>query len=317
MVDILMATYNGEKYIREQLDSILNQTYTNFTLHISDDKSTDSTRKILKEYSKKDKRIILHFQDKNMGYIKNFEYLLTKSTSDYVMFSDQDDVWLENKVEVSLNKIVNDKLDLVITNLFVVDKDLNLINDSYFNSININMNKDFELGNYLLRNPATGCTMIFNRKLVSKLLPFPHLKHPYCVHDWYIYIMGKCYGKVGVIKTPLIKYRQHGNNCIGMHKRNKWTFNFIRTVRAINLDYHIDFCDELLTKIKNKSKDEIIEFRDYLINLRNARWFNLKINYFFRYTKLVGFKFKLRYFIMFHFPFFFMSKPLKKVNNDD
>ena len=77
-IDILMATYNGEKYLREQIESILSQTYSEFRLIISDDCSTDSTREIIKKYKKKDKRIIPYFQEKNLGYVKNFEFLLTK-----------------------------------------------------------------------------------------------------------------------------------------------------------------------------------------------------------------------------------------------
>ena len=78
-IDILMATYNGEKYLREQIDSILNQTYSKFRLLISDDCSQDKTREILKEYEEKDKRITVYYQEENLGYVKNFEFLLRKS----------------------------------------------------------------------------------------------------------------------------------------------------------------------------------------------------------------------------------------------
>jgi len=312
MVDILMATYNGEKYIREQLDSILNQTYTNFTLHISDDKSTDSTRDILKEYGKKDKRIILHFQDKNMGYIKNFEYLLTLATSEYIMFCDQDDVWLENKVKLSLDKIVNDKLDLVLCNMLVVDEKLNVMNSSYFNFINLRLNDKLEFKDFLFRNPAAGCALIFKRSLLEKALPFPNLKHPYYIHDWYIYMMGEAYGKVGFVYEPTSKYRQHTSNSVGMNRNVKKDFNFIRTSRSINLNYRIAFCNELLKRIDNKKEKDIKEFLEYLEDLKKTKFIYFKFNKYFKYSKLLGFKAKIKYFLLLHFPLFIVAKESDK-----
>ncbi len=91
-VDILLATYNGENYLKEQLDSILNQTYSDFRLLISDDMSTDKTKEILEEYSKKDNRIIIFEHDKNVGVVSNFEFLLKQVKSKYYAFSDQDDI---------------------------------------------------------------------------------------------------------------------------------------------------------------------------------------------------------------------------------
>ena len=105
-IDILMATYNGEKYLEEQIESILNQTYSNFRLIISDDCSTDRTCAILKEYAQKDNRIELYFQEKNLGYVKNFEFLLGKVESELYMLSDQDDYWFPEKVEKTYNKLI-------------------------------------------------------------------------------------------------------------------------------------------------------------------------------------------------------------------
>jgi rhamnosyltransferase len=110
-IDILLATYNGEKYVREQIESILHQTYTNFNLLISDDVSKDSTVSILKEYEQKDSRVKVFVQEKNLGYIRNFEFLLKQVTSNYYMLSDQDDFWLPEKVEKSYKKIIEEKLD--------------------------------------------------------------------------------------------------------------------------------------------------------------------------------------------------------------
>ena len=101
-VDILLATYNGAQFLTEQLDSILNQSFKDFRLIISDDNSTDNTKKILDDYKKKDERIIVYKQNKNLGIVKNFEFLLEKVEAELFMFSDQDDIWNEKKIEKSI-----------------------------------------------------------------------------------------------------------------------------------------------------------------------------------------------------------------------
>ena len=110
-IDILMATYNTNiNFLKAQIESILKQTYTNINLLISDDLSTNqSVRETLKEYASKDERITLYFQEKNLGYLKNFEFLLTKSTAEYICFSDHDDIWYENKIEKDYEKYISFK----------------------------------------------------------------------------------------------------------------------------------------------------------------------------------------------------------------
>ena len=130
-IDILMATYNGEKYLREQIESILNQTYSNIRLIISDDCSKDKTREIIKEYEQKDNRITAYFQENNLGYAKNFEFLLTKVENDFYMLSDQDDYWLPEKVEKTFNRLKETNADLVFTDLEVVDENLKTIYQSF------------------------------------------------------------------------------------------------------------------------------------------------------------------------------------------
>ena len=110
-IDILLATYNGEKYLSELIDSILSQTYKNIRLIISDDCSKDNTREILDKYKKEDSRVIVYKQEQNQGYVKNFEFLLKKVESNYYMLADQDDVWLPEKVEKSLQKLKAENAD--------------------------------------------------------------------------------------------------------------------------------------------------------------------------------------------------------------
>ena len=174
-VDILLATYNGEKYIREQIDSILNQNHKDFRLLISDDGSTDKTIEILQEYKEKDNRIEVFLQKNNLGVVKNFEFLLGKVEAKFYMFSDQDDIWKENKIEKSIEKI-NEGFDLVYSDLEVVDENLNVTYESYWKLKGI-YNKIKKYNNFeslYLNNFVTGCTIISRKELINSFMPLPN-----------------------------------------------------------------------------------------------------------------------------------------------
>ena len=220
-VDILLATYNGENYLVEQLESILSQTYSNFRLLISDDSSTDGTRKILEEYKEKDSRIQLFFQGKNLGVIKNFEYLLKKVESKYYMLSDQDDIWKENKIEKSVEKLEDSESDLVYTDLEVVDANLNVTYESYWKLKGI-YKKIKKYNNFealYLNNFVTGCTLISKEEYIRDVLPLPDTSK-FVLHDYWIALIVSQKGKISYIEEPLIKYRQHKNNKIGSRKQS-------------------------------------------------------------------------------------------------
>ncbi len=220
-VDILLATYNGEKYLVEQLESILSQTYSNFRLLISDDCSTDGTRKILEEYKNRDSRIQLFFQGKNLGVIKNFEYLLKKVENNYYMLSDQDDIWKENKIEKSIEKLENSESDLVYTDLEVVDENLNVTYESYWKLKGI-YKKIKKYNNFealYLNNFITGCTLLSKKEYIKDILPLPNTSK-FVLHDYWISLVISQKGKISYIEEPLIKYRQHKNNKIGSKKQS-------------------------------------------------------------------------------------------------
>ncbi|MDO4731239.1 MAG: glycosyltransferase family 2 protein, partial [Clostridia bacterium] len=180
MVDILMATYNSEKYIKEQLDSILSQTIANWRLVIRDDCSSDNTLEILKAYEAKyPEHIFVHQAKTNSGGAdKNFFELINYALYDYVMFCDQDDVWENNKVELSLKKILaleqqygNIPL-LVHCDAKVVDDELNLISNSLFDFEQLSKTNT-SINKLIAQNNVTGCTMMVNKTLLD-MIKSPH-----------------------------------------------------------------------------------------------------------------------------------------------
>ena len=215
-VTILMATYNGEKYISQQIESIINQTFTNWKLLIRDDGSTDNTKKKLYEYEERDSRIMV-MKDKlgNLGQCLNFNELMKNSESySYVMFSDQDDVWLTTKVEESITEIKRiesihgtETSIAVYTNYNIVDDKLDYINIAYSK---IDLKKYDPIANRLLiQNWLMGCTMIINNKLLKYSLEIPIESDN---HDNWIALIASMTGCVRYLDKITMLHRVHSNN---------------------------------------------------------------------------------------------------------
>lgn len=254
---VLMATYNGEKYIEEQIESILNQTYKNIDIYIRDDGSTDKTMIIIEKYIKKYKNIFFikdnytsHGSSNNflniIKYIKN-----NKIKYDYCMFSDQDDFWLNSKVEKSVNEIMkynNEKPVLVHSDLFVVDSNLNLIDKSFMSYRSLKYD-ECSFNKLLIQNNVTGCTMIMNKRLID-LIPNNENENKIAMHDWWITLIAAVFGEIHYLNESTIKYRQHSNNVIGATKVK--SFRFI-----LNRLFHKNYIRESL----NKAIFQAIEFK--------------------------------------------------------
>lgn len=220
MIDILMATYNGEKFIKEQIDSIISQSYSDWRLIISDDCSQDGTVDIIKIFQKKYPEKILIFEnDEPSGSAQsNFFNAIKYATSDYVMFSDQDDVWFPDKIENTYNKMMEKEKEcgqnvpvLVHTDLKVVDRTLNTINDSLFEMMNMDSNR-CAFNNLLVQNIVTGCTIMGNRALFNYLKKIPKNA---VMHDMWIALIASAFGEIGFVDKSTMLYRQHGNNSVG------------------------------------------------------------------------------------------------------
>ncbi|MDD2888671.1 MAG: glycosyltransferase family 2 protein [Aliarcobacter sp.] len=215
-VIILLSTYNGERYLKEQLDSLCNQSYKNIEIYARDDGSDDNTLKILKSYP-----VQLLETTRNLGARDSFFELLSKaiyaSNGDYFMFCDQDDVWDKFKVEKTLNKMLEVELNnpnipiLIHTDLEVVDKNLNSISKSMW--IYEDIRPEYNSFNRLIiQNTITGCTVMIDRKLALKSIT---IAKNAVMHDWWIGLVASYFGKIEYLKESTIKYRQHDNNTIG------------------------------------------------------------------------------------------------------
>ena len=202
-ISVCMATYNGEKYITEQVVSILNQIGENDELIISDDGSTDKTIDKLKEIG--DRRIKIIFNNGKHGYTYNFENALKSSKGDIIFLSDQDDIWCSNKVSEVL-KII-DKYDFIVHDCKTVDMNLHTISESRFEDINV---KSCFISQ-MLRMRYLGCCMVFKRNVLDNLIPFP--KSKYLVeHDTWIASFCELYYKSYMLDKKLILYRRHESN---------------------------------------------------------------------------------------------------------
>ena len=215
-VDILLTTYNTKiEYLKMQIDSILQQTYKNFTLIISDDCSTnEEVREILEEYEQKDNRIQLYFQPQNLGYTKNFEFVLTKSTAGYIAFSDHDDIWYPNKIEESLKILKEKNVDLVYCDAKQIDENGKILHESYLRYKNMPILNEKYKKDILpfSRHIAIGCSQLLTKQVRNLMIPFSKNT---IAHDWHsLYIANKLKG-VYCIDKPLFEYRLHGNNAFG------------------------------------------------------------------------------------------------------
>lgn len=314
-VDVLMTTFEtNPQYLRKQIDSILNQTYSNIKLIISDDKSsTPETQQILKEYEKKDNRIRLYLQEHNVGYIKNFEFLLKQSTSKYISFSDHDDIWYPEKIEKSLKMLQEEKVDLVYCNCKQIDQNGDILHEDYFEYKNMPLvkgkNEILGISRYL----GIGCSQIFTKEVKERMLPFtPNVM----AHDWLASFIANEKKGVSYIKEPLFEYRLHTNNVFGGRSLSqniaRWKKKYGKTYKGY-LKYRkeaviepaylngIKMCLEYCDNSKNK---EIIEkITKYYERIEKSKYINFHFNSYYKYLDGKNIKKKkIREILIFHIP---------------
>ena len=226
-VNILMSTYNGQQFLAEQIRSIQDQSYTDWTLFIRDDGSSDNTKEILKDFERQDSRIHLIDSDKsdNLGVIKSFHKLVNHDRADYYFFSDQDDVWLPNKLELSLKEAQNHPADLplmVYMDLKVVNQDLEIMTESMVKSQSHHANT--ELVQELTENTVTGGVAMINHALAEMWQETDDI----LMHDWYLALLASAFGNLVFIDQPGELYRQHSDNVLGARTLSKRFKKWIR-----------------------------------------------------------------------------------------
>ncbi len=216
---ILMATFNGEAYIEQQLQSLYRQSNKEWTLYIHDDGSTDGTVNIINQYAEKhDNIIVLHYTS-GTGAKDNFLSMLARIDAHYYMFCDQDDVWLENKIEDSLLKMNELEMQsptvpiVVCSDLYIVDKDLNITSPSYWTHAGIYPQFINSFNECAASSVTTGCTMLFNQE-AKKATIYP-AKNAVMHDSWVTLCSLKSHGVLGYVGKQLVFYRQHGDNTLG------------------------------------------------------------------------------------------------------
>ena len=230
-IAILLSTYNGTKYLEEQLDSILNQTYSNYVIVARDDGSYDDTIQLLNKYAKKftDKFHLLEQDLLNLGASDSFSYLIeyvleNKQSlgleSAYMMFCDQDDIWSLEKIHKQIDEMLKVEKQqtetkpipvLIHSNLRVVSEEKSLIAESFvhYQGLEIERNR---FTNLVISNLVTGCTAFINEALARKAVP---VSKEAIMHDWWLSLVASAFGKLVFIDAPLVSYRQHDTNAIG------------------------------------------------------------------------------------------------------
>ena len=239
-VRVLMATYNGEKYIKEQLDSLRAQNYEKWTLYIRDDCSTDNTVNILKEYQNREPRIqLLPSSPANIGALGNFNRLMSAASGKYFMFCDQDDIWFPDKIKKTLDLMKNrekrygkDFPILIHTDCKVVDSTRRLVAPSFMKYQHMQHEKKSPLRVLLTQNFVTGCTVMINKSLLSACLPVPSQA---LMHDWWIALVAAAVGKICYLPQRTMLYRQHGKNVAGAKKLFS-TYNLKRLLSIEDLE---------------------------------------------------------------------------------
>lgn len=231
MISVCMATYNGEQYINQQLKSILKQIGNTDELIISDDGSTDKTIEIIKSYMNMYSNIKL-INGPHKGPINNFENALKMAIGDIIFLSDQDDVWVDGKVERVIEEFQNSETILVLHDAYIIDGKGNLISSSFFRHRNSKPGLFYNI----LKNSYLGCCMAFRKELLIKCIPFPSNIE---MHDWWIGLMGENLGNVSFIDNRLLKYRRHENNVSSFHHHPMYKMIYNRIYFIIQLNIRL------------------------------------------------------------------------------
>ncbi|MFZ2889773.1 glycosyltransferase family 2 protein [Sulfuricurvum sp.] len=257
LISIAICTYNGEKYLQKQLESILHQTYQNIEVIVVDDRSKDSTMDILHNYQLQDKRLRIFQNEKNLGFVQNFSKAISLCNGDFIALADQDDIWKLNKIEKFIAEI-GDNI-LIYSDAILIDEreqslDKLLIRPEN-NLISGNCNKAF-----FFSNCVSGNTLMFKKELLSYILPIPDVSY----HDIWIAYVASSIGTITYTDEPMTYYRRH----------NEQVTTLSIKIKKKNLHYRLN-----RIKLKAKEKQRIaqlklqdfIPYRDFSIKIGDVK----------------------------------------------
>ena len=293
MIAIIMGTYNGEKYIKEQIGSILAQDYKEWKLFIFDDGSRDDTEAIVNEYIKIYPGKIYFYKNKdNYGPAGNFfngikeAAVMLAPDAEYFCFSDQDDVWVEDKLSRSLVKIMqieDGEPALVFSDVAITDKNLTITADSYFEAEKVDKTK-ISLNYLLMENKLIGGTVMVNRALVNLelkaeetgLIPYKKAK----MHDWWFGLLAAAFGNIGYVEGFTEYYRQHGNNVVGGESFNSYLKARISKIDEIRhrIDENISQGEEFLKYFGEMLAEPELSIVKEFVSLKTKRFLDKRVS---------------------------------------
>lgn len=266
-VVILLATYQGARFLGQQLDSLMSQSYPHFRLFIRDDGSSDGTQNLIQSYARLyPEKIHLLPPDRRLGVVGNFQRLMEEALGQapYIMFCDQDDLWEKDKILKTLMKMKQEEDQrpcLVHTDLCVVDQELKPLHPSFWRYCHLKPKGRESFNRLLVQNVVTGCTVMINQALLKQALPIPSQA---MMHDWWLALVASAFGKVVHLQESAILYRQHSRNQLGaqkfgsfQHLRAKWR-GLSRTNQALFDQarfFHIRYQEELDQDLKEVLND--------------------------------------------------------------
>lgn len=283
-IAILLATYNGGKYIREQIDSILNQTNQNWMVFIHDDGSSDETSIIVNQYCDEYPDKFINIKTPSTGSAKNnFFYLLNLVEAKYYMFCDQDDVWDKEKIQITYERMSNVKEKLptmVFTDLSIVDQDLGLISNSLWDYYKFDINS-VSFNSLIIRNVVTGCTVMINKELRDKMISYRNLDDV-PMHDKWGALIALKFGKLVPVNCSTLMYRQHSNNQVGAKKSDgvKYYISKLQNFNTLKKQYEYIFrqSKEFVEVFDLPQNDDLYKF----VQIRNKNKL-LRICFYFKY----------------------------------
>jgi len=294
-IDILLSTYNGAEYLGEQLASIVAQDIDEWKLIVRDDGSTDDSVEIIEEFASRypDKVFVISEPSVRLGAAASYDFLLTKSRSQYIAFCDQDDVWLPDKLKKLRECIQHfesiskpETPILVHSDLHVVNENLEKVADSFWQYQKLNPVKMQYLERLLVQNCVTGCASLINKPLLNNILPIPK---NVIMHDWWVALIAAAKGEIHHLNAKTVDYRQHEKNDTGA---KRWGLNFIFNGLFRNRDLYkqsvIKTRDQAKALLQSgKLSDDQAEVVSQYANLHDSGWFGRRLTIirmgFFKY----------------------------------